>query len=72
MGMDGKPFRHLEYFTALGNLVAIWYIFPRFGTLSQEKSGNPELNFFLTVLRLLREEASVTRNFFFAKTTKKV
>jgi hypothetical protein len=23
------------------NLVAIWYIFPRFGTLCQETSGNP-------------------------------
>jgi hypothetical protein len=26
---------HLEYF------VVIWYIFPRFGILDQEKSGNP-------------------------------
>jgi hypothetical protein len=25
----------------LGNLVAIRYIFPRFGILCQEKSGNP-------------------------------
>jgi hypothetical protein len=25
----------------LGNLVIIWYIFPRFGILCQEKSGNP-------------------------------
>jgi hypothetical protein len=24
-----------------GNLVAIWYSFPRLGTLCQEKSGNP-------------------------------
>jgi hypothetical protein len=24
-----------------GNLVAIWYIFQRFGLLCQEKSGNP-------------------------------
>jgi hypothetical protein len=24
-----------------GNLAAIWYIFPRLGILSQEKSGNP-------------------------------
>jgi hypothetical protein len=24
-----------------GTLVVIWYIFPRFGTLHQEKSGNP-------------------------------
>jgi hypothetical protein len=35
---------HLEYFTAsqvLGNVVVIWYIFPRFGILYQEKSGNP-------------------------------
>jgi hypothetical protein len=26
----------------LGNLVAIWYIFHRFGILCQEKSGNPD------------------------------
>jgi hypothetical protein len=26
-----------------GNLVAIWYISPRFGTLDKEKSGNPAL-----------------------------
>jgi hypothetical protein len=36
---------HLVYFTALyGRLVyfvVIWYIFPRFGRLYQEKSGNP-------------------------------
>jgi hypothetical protein len=29
---------HLVY------LVVIWYIFPRFGILYQEKSGNPDLN----------------------------
>jgi hypothetical protein len=41
---------HLEYFTVIwytlwpfGNVVIIWYIFPRFGTLSQERSGNPGL-----------------------------
>jgi hypothetical protein len=40
--------RHLEYFTAIwyilcpfGNVVVIWYMFPRFGILCQEKSGNP-------------------------------
>jgi hypothetical protein len=26
-----------------GNVVVIWYIFPRFGTVRQEKSGNPGL-----------------------------
>jgi hypothetical protein len=38
----------MEYFTVfwymlwpLGNVVVIWYIFPRFGLLCQEKSGNP-------------------------------
>jgi hypothetical protein len=25
-----------------GNLVAVWYIFHRFGKLCQEKSGNPD------------------------------
>jgi hypothetical protein len=24
-----------------GNVVVIWYIFPRFGILCQDKSGNP-------------------------------
>jgi hypothetical protein len=24
-----------------GNVVVLWYIFPRFGILCQEKSGNP-------------------------------
>jgi uncharacterized membrane protein YuzA (DUF378 family) len=44
----GILFGHLEYITAiwyilwpLGNLVTIWYIFPRFGILRGEKSGNP-------------------------------
>jgi hypothetical protein len=41
---------HLEHSTAnwyilwpIGNLVVIWYLFPRFGILCQEKSGNPDL-----------------------------
>jgi hypothetical protein len=41
---------HLEYITAIwyilclfGNLVALWNIFPRFGILCQEKSGNPAM-----------------------------
>jgi hypothetical protein len=42
-------FGHLEHYTAfgtyifcpIGNLVVIWYMFPRFGILCQEKSGNP-------------------------------
>jgi hypothetical protein len=48
-------FGHLEHFTAIwyilcsiGNLVVIWYVFPRSGTLCQEKSGNPvSLSFIL-------------------------
>jgi hypothetical protein len=39
---------HLAYFMVIwyilwpfGNVVVIWYIFPRFGLLCQEKSGNP-------------------------------
>jgi hypothetical protein len=42
---------HFEYFMtigyiywAFGNFVVIWYIFPRFGILYQEKSGNPALH----------------------------
>jgi hypothetical protein len=44
----GIFYGHLEYFTVIcniswpfGNAVVIWYIFPRFGILCQEKSGNP-------------------------------
>jgi hypothetical protein len=40
---------HLKYFQVngicilwhIGHVVVIWYIFPRFGLLHQEKSGNP-------------------------------
>jgi hypothetical protein len=44
----GIFYRHLEYIMVIWyiswpspNLVAIWYRLPRFGLLSQEKSGNP-------------------------------
>jgi hypothetical protein len=47
----GIFYDHLVYFTAIGNIlwsfgictyfVVIWYIFPLFGILNQEKSGNP-------------------------------
>jgi hypothetical protein len=44
----GIFYDHLVYFTAIGNIfghlvyfVVILYIFPRFGILYQEKSGNP-------------------------------
>jgi hypothetical protein len=30
-----------------GDLVAIWYILPRFGILCREKSGNPASNRYL-------------------------
>jgi hypothetical protein len=50
MGKVGVLYDCLEYITAVwymlcpfGNLVTIWYIFPRFGILCQEKSGNPVL-----------------------------
>jgi hypothetical protein len=54
---------HLVYF------VAVWYIFPRVGTLHQEKSGNPALAFgcackyirqlilFSTIFNFLRQNA---------------
>jgi hypothetical protein len=49
MENTGIFYGHLEFFTAIwyilwpfGNVVAIWYIFPRFGILCQEKSGNPD------------------------------
>jgi beta-lactamase regulating signal transducer with metallopeptidase domain len=53
IGMEkvGLFLGHLKYITAIlyilwpfGNLVAILYIFLRFGTLCQEKSGNPDWN----------------------------
>jgi hypothetical protein len=44
----GIVYSHLEYFTVIwlilwpfGNVVVFWYIFPRFGILCQEISGNP-------------------------------
>jgi hypothetical protein len=44
----GIFYDHLVYFTAIGNIffhlvyfMVIWYIFPRFGILYQEESGNP-------------------------------
>jgi hypothetical protein len=47
----GIFYDHLVYFAAIGNIlwpygifVVIWYIIPRFGTLDQEKSGNPGLD----------------------------
>jgi hypothetical protein len=30
------------FYSQFGNLVVIWYIFPRFGILYQEKSGSPD------------------------------
>jgi hypothetical protein len=49
----GIFYGHLEFITAIwyslwsfGNLVAIWYISPRFSILNKEKSGNPALQAF--------------------------
>jgi hypothetical protein len=49
MENTGIIYCHLEYFTVIwnilwpfGNVVVMWYIFHCFGTLCQEKSGNPE------------------------------
>jgi hypothetical protein len=38
-----RPFG--TFFGPFGNLVAIRYLFPRFGILCQEKSGNPVLEY---------------------------
>jgi hypothetical protein len=50
----GEFYDRLVYFTAIGNIlfplgifVVIWYIFPRFGILDLEKSGNPVLHIYL-------------------------
>jgi hypothetical protein len=47
-GKVGIFYGHLEYITAIwnmlwpfGNLVAVWYIYFRFGILNKEKSGIP-------------------------------
>jgi hypothetical protein len=54
LGMEkvGILFGHLKYITAIyyilwpfGNLVAVWYILPRFGILCKDNSGNPDVNF---------------------------
>jgi hypothetical protein len=38
-------YSHLVYFVAIWkHFMVIWYIFPRFGMLHQEKSGNPGPN----------------------------
>jgi hypothetical protein len=54
----GLFYGRLEYFTLiwyiscpLGNVVVIWYIFPRVGILCHEKSGNP-------AVRLLQMQSS--------------
>jgi hypothetical protein len=48
METTGIFYDHLEYFTVIwyilwpfGNVVVIWYIFPRFCILCLENSGNP-------------------------------
>jgi hypothetical protein len=45
----------------LGNFVAIWYIFPRFGNLHQEKSGNPAIQ--VECISEIQTFAKSTENF---------
>jgi hypothetical protein len=42
----GIFYAHLVYFTAVWYMyiMSIWYIFPHFGMLYQEKSGNPDVH----------------------------
>jgi hypothetical protein len=47
----GIFYGHSEYFSVIGyilwpfgNVVVIWYIFPRFGIFLQGKSGNPAVD----------------------------
>jgi hypothetical protein len=51
----------LEYFTVIwysiwpfGNVVVTWHIFPRFGILCQEESGNPVVDAISVVDRIAR------------------
>jgi hypothetical protein len=53
MENTGIFYGYLEYFTVIWyilwpfvNVAVIWYIFPRFGILCQEKSGNPACDVF--------------------------
>jgi hypothetical protein len=48
-------------FGAFGNFRVIWYIFPSFGTLYQEKSGNPAgwSNIWRTVFKRRRRIAAI-------------
>jgi hypothetical protein len=55
----GICYGHLVYVMAIwymlwpfGNLVVLWYIFPRFGILCLEKSGNPASHNPLTCAQL--------------------
>jgi hypothetical protein len=43
---------HLVYF------MTIWYIFPRFGMLCREKSGNPDLNANETLFQMAKKTAA--------------
>jgi hypothetical protein len=59
----GIFYGHLEHFNAIwnilwpfGNVVVIWYIFPRFGVLSDDKSGNPGRN-----KKMINIKAALTR-----------
>jgi hypothetical protein len=36
----------LSFYGHMVNVMVIWYIFPRFGMLNREKSGNPVLHWF--------------------------
>jgi hypothetical protein len=48
-GQFGSYYFHLLYFKAVGNLVAVWYLFPRFGILCQEQIWQPWSSNLLTV-----------------------
>jgi hypothetical protein len=43
-------FRHFGDLWPYGKILAIWFIFPCFGILYQEKSGNPDLETFGIIL----------------------
>jgi hypothetical protein len=64
----GIFYGHLEYITAIlyillpfGNLVAVWYIFPHFGILNKEKSGNPAF-YALSGVQVCQTEYFHTKN----------
>jgi hypothetical protein len=73
LGMEdvGIFYGHLFYLLLFGifcdlfvYFIVIWYIFPRFGTLYQDKSGNPVVDEHSTFKSGLGNRTGISSNFF--------